>query len=172
MFCLPDWKAFVIQNAKSKICRRSSVILWSTLMLLILTEWESMTGLLCWGCSFYLFPLMSGEKEKKGGETDKQKDEKRERAWRERQRHPIKRIKRISYQGKMDEWICVMQKTANSRCIEILLRGEKLIINAFFSFPHWFRLFSCLHQWVYKWFRSVIIIYMWAWETLVYKNKK
>lgn len=73
-------KSFYHSKCKCEICRRSSVILWSTLMPLILTEWESMTGLLCWVCSFYLFPLMSGEKEKeKGRETDKQKDEKRAR---------------------------------------------------------------------------------------------
>jgi len=36
------------------------------------TEWESMTRRWCWGCPFYLFPLIFRE-----GETDKQREEKR-----------------------------------------------------------------------------------------------
>jgi len=87
---------------------------------------------------------------------------------------PYHRIKRMSYQGEMDQWIHFMQKTANSRCIEILLWGEKLIIDAFVYFFHFgsvFFLICLCIRWIYKWFRGVLIIEMWVWE-LVYKEHK
>lgn len=129
-----------------------------------------MTGC-CVGDACFIFFLWSVEKERgrereKDRQTERRKDFQRiairASGWREWQQHHIKRIKRMSYQGKMDQWIHFMQKkTANSRHIEILLWGEKWIIDAAFSFSHRFRFFSCLPS---DWFTSVLMIYMWVWE--------
>lgn len=67
----PAPTAFTTQAAEPKICIRSSERSCCALVLLIGSEWESLTGPSCWGClcCFYLFfSLMYLEKnEKRGG---------------------------------------------------------------------------------------------------------
>ena len=132
-----------------------------------------MTGSLCRGSLFYLFPLISGERgRKRKGErqTDKQREEKRESGWRQWQRHRIK-IKNKGNDlsrknGSMNSLHAKKKKkkkTANSRCIEILLWREKWIIDAFFSFFTPFRYFHARIRRVYERRRRVVTIYLWTW---------
>lgn len=107
------------------------------------------------------FPLIFGRRREGERQPDKQREE-RARGWREWQWHcRIRSIKRMSYQGKMDQRIhtCKKQHTADEICTEILSWGENWITDAFSSLSH-----RNPASWICKQFRSVLMInnYMWV----------
>lgn len=91
--------------------------------------------MLCWGCLFYLFPLICGEREgKRKGERQTNREEKRLPA-NSNKSEWVKGVTAAPYQknkenelsrknGSMNS-LHAKKKTANSRHIEILLWGEK-----------------------------------------------
>lgn len=68
--------------------------------------------MLCWGCLFYLFPLIFGERERKR-ETDKQRGEKRLPADREK-REWVKGVTAAPYQKNKENELSRKNGSMNS----------------------------------------------------------
>lgn len=142
MLSLPGWKTSITEKGYSAISVGDHLYY----NVARLCFWCKLNGK-AWqdavfGTPALFFPLWSLEKEgKREMEADKQREERRLPVDTE-MRDWVKGVTAVSYQKnkenelsrKTDQWIRFMQKTANSRRTEILLWGEKWIIDAFFSF--------------------------------------